>query len=81
MEAIIEKQMHFNDLIIPFRSIVLTAFITLVRASVALRQTERIDDRQLRMIVGVPLALWLNYPRWFNSAVQTWTREPSYERG
>ena len=41
--TIIETQMHFNDLIIRFRAIVLTAMITLAGASVVLQQAEKID--------------------------------------
>jgi hypothetical protein len=57
-KVIIETQMHFNDLIIRFRSIVLTAFITLVGASVALQKTERIDERQLHTLFCILFVLW-----------------------
>ena len=49
-KTIIETQMHFNDLIIRFRSIVLTAFITLVGASVALQNTKKIDEKQFLVL-------------------------------
>jgi hypothetical protein len=58
-KTIIETQMHFNDLIIRFRSIVLTAFITLVGASVALRNTEKIDERQSLILFYILSVLWV----------------------
>lgn len=57
-KTIIETQMHFNDLIIRFRSIVLTAFITLVGASVALQGTKKIDENQFLMIITILIFLW-----------------------
>jgi len=58
-KTIIETQMHFNDLIIRFRSIVLTAFITLVGASVALQGTKKIDEKQFFMILAILFFLWI----------------------
>ena len=57
-KTIIETQMHFNDLIIRFRSIVLTAFITLVGVSVALQGTKKIDEKQFLMILAILFFLW-----------------------
>lgn len=57
-KTIIETQMHFNDLIIRFRSIVLTAFITLVGASLALQGTMKIDEKQFLMILTILIFLW-----------------------
>lgn len=58
-QTIIETQMHFNDLIIRFRAIALTAMITLAGASVALQQADKID-RSTSVTVGWFLvALWL----------------------
>jgi len=59
-EVIINTQMHFNDLIIKFRSIVLTAFITLVGASIALKKSSTIDETQLLAIILVLAALWVS---------------------
>jgi len=58
-KTIIETQMHFNDLIIRFRSIVLTAFITLVGASVALQNTEKIDEKQFLTLFSILFVLWV----------------------
>jgi len=58
-KTIIETQMHFNDLIIRFRSISLTAFITLAGASVALQKTEKIDEKQVLLIMLFLSALWV----------------------
>lgn len=58
-KTIIETQMHFNDLIIRFRSIVLTAFITLVGVSVALQGTKKIDEQQFLMILAILFCLWI----------------------
>ena len=58
-QTIIETQMHFNDLIIRFRSIVLTAFITLAGASVALQNTEKIDEKQFLTLFFFLFVLWV----------------------
>ena len=57
-KTIIETQMHFNDLIIRFRSIVLTAFITLVGASVALQKAEKINEEHFLIFFFLLLILW-----------------------
>lgn len=56
--TIIETQMHFNDLIIRFRAIVLTAMITLAGASVVLQQAEKIDKSSSITVVVLLLFLW-----------------------
>ncbi len=58
-KTIIETQMHFNDLIIRFRSIVLTAFITLIGASVALNSAGRINEIQSMIMLAMIAALWI----------------------
>ncbi len=57
-KTVIETQMHFNDLIIRFRSIVLTALVTLVGASVALGKTSLIDNTQIVTLIAILLVLW-----------------------
>lgn len=56
--TIIETQMHFNDLIIRFRAIVLTAMITLAGASVVLQQAATIDKSSSITVVVLLLFLW-----------------------
>jgi len=58
-KIIIQTQMHFNDLIIRFRSIVLTAFITLVGASVALQKAEQLDEKHILELLILLCVLWL----------------------
>jgi hypothetical protein len=58
-KTIIQTQMHFNDLIIRFRSIVLTAFITLIGASVALNSAEHINKTQALIMLAIVAILWL----------------------
>jgi len=58
-KAVIETQMHFNDLIIRFRSIILTAFITLIGASLALKNTEHIDKIQVLELLAMAGILWI----------------------
>lgn len=58
-KTVIETQMHFNDLIIRFRSIVLTVFITLVGASIALINVEIIEKEEI-IFLCLPIAvLWI----------------------
>ncbi len=58
-KTVIETQMHFNDLIIRFRAIVLTAMITLAGASVVLQQADKIEKSSSIMVVSFLLALWI----------------------
>lgn len=57
-KIIIQTQMHFNDLIIRFRSLILTAFITLIGATLALQKTERIEGNQVIEFLFLVLILW-----------------------
>ena len=57
----IETQMHFNDLIIRFRSIVLTAIVTLSGASIAFVETANLknSDALFRMLIAALLIVWI----------------------
>lgn len=58
-KTIIETQMHFNDLIIRFRSILLTAFVTLFGASLALNKYDIIGPGLFGFVALIVLVLWL----------------------
>lgn len=57
-KTIIETQTHFNDLIIRFRSIVLTVFVTMVGASVALNAEGKINEELFYAILFIILVFW-----------------------
>ena len=54
-KVVIETQMHFNDLIIRFRSITLTAFISMTGAALTLLKMEIFVDNLLLLI---PIVFW-----------------------
>lgn len=58
-KSIIETQMHFNDLIIRFRSIVLTVLIALVGTCIALNANEKIDEELLPVLLSFALVFWV----------------------
>lgn len=58
-KTVIGTQMHFNDLILRFRSVVLTAFVAFMGAIVALEKTLNLFGSERLLIVGIPLTLWI----------------------
>lgn len=58
-QVIISTQMHFNDLILRFRSITLTAFVTLVGATVAIEKFVQLSKSDIFLISSLPATLWL----------------------
>ena len=58
-QVIIETQMHFNDLILRFRSITLTAFIVLIGATVAIEKIPSISKSDILLIASIPATFWV----------------------
>jgi len=58
-QVIINTQMHFNDLILRFRSITLTAFVTLIGATVAIGKIVSLPELDLFLILALPATLWI----------------------
>ena len=58
-QVIIETQMHFNDLILRFRSITLTSFITLIGAVVAIGKLGIIKSDIISSLFTMIFFLWL----------------------
>jgi len=58
-EVIINTQMHFNDLILRFRSIILSVFVALIGASVALEKIVSLSRSDLFLIYCLPSILWV----------------------
>ena len=58
-QVIIETQMHFNDLILRFRSIVLTAFVTLIGAAIAIQKVIFFSKSDLLLVLALPGVLWV----------------------
>lgn len=58
-EIIIKTQMHFNDLILRFRGITLTAFITLVGATLTIQKFASLKKADVFLILIIILTLWL----------------------
>jgi hypothetical protein len=58
-ERTINVQMHVNDLIIRFRSIVLTAFVTLASVTVAVGTSIQISHFAREALLLFPAVLWL----------------------
>jgi len=58
-QVIIGAQMHFNDLILKFRSIVLTAFIALISATLAVTTTAKLEQKDVLLIFILISILWI----------------------
>ena len=57
-QVIIETQMHFNDLILRFRSITLTAFVTLIGAVVAIGKLGILQPDSIHLLFLLVFILW-----------------------
>ena len=58
-KVVIETQMHFNDLILRFRSVTLTVFVTLVAAAATVLKSVPALNISPYVLYGVPLVFWL----------------------
>lgn len=58
-QTIVQTQMHFNDLILRFRSITLTVFLTLVGAALTIHRLSTLDTSTFLMIVGCIVVFWI----------------------
>ena len=58
-KVIIETQMHFNDLILRFRTITLTAFISMIGATIAIVKIVSLTKWDIFLIFLIPITLWL----------------------
>lgn len=58
-QTVVQTQMHFNDLVIRFRSMTLTAFAALVGAAVALGQLTNLPERDKIIVMALPIAFWI----------------------
>jgi hypothetical protein len=57
-KTVIETQMHFNDLILRFRSVVLTAFVAFVAAVIAIDKLLNLSRTEHALLGVIPLTLW-----------------------
>ena len=55
----ISTQMHFNDLILRFRSVILTAFVTLIGAAFAVQKFAKLQKQDILLVFSLPIILWL----------------------
>jgi hypothetical protein len=58
-EVIIKSQMHFNDLIIRFRSFTLTGFIAFIGATVAVQKITPLKIDDFLLIISIIITLWI----------------------
>ena len=58
-EVVVNTQMHFNDLILRFRAITLTALATLVGATLAVERLTGVSKLEILSILGLLLGFWL----------------------
>lgn len=56
---IIETQSHFNDLTLRFRTIVLTAFLTLSGVIIAVSTKLKIGSAPLKWLIILPMVFWV----------------------
>jgi hypothetical protein len=58
-KTVIQTQMHFNDLIIRFRSITLTAFASLIAGIIVIQKTTNISPKDLLAVILIVLIFWV----------------------
>jgi len=58
-EVIINTQMHFNDLLLRFRSITLTAFVTLIGITIAIQEVISLTNQDIILILIIIATLWI----------------------
>ena len=57
-QAVIQVQMHFNDLIVRFRAMTLTAFGAFVGAAIAIQNITELTARDELIVRLLPIAFW-----------------------
>jgi hypothetical protein len=57
--AILQVQMHFNDLVIRFRAMTLTTFGAFVGAAVAIGQMAGLSEGDRKIVLTLPVAFWI----------------------
>jgi hypothetical protein len=58
-QVVIQTQMHFNDLIIRFRSVALTSFVALAGAAVTVSNAFELDGAALGVVMVLPFIFWI----------------------
>ena len=58
-KVVIDTQMHFNDLIIRFRTLTLTTFAALVGAAITIAKTASLTEIELGILLGLPVVFWI----------------------
>jgi hypothetical protein len=59
-KVVIETQMHFNDLIIRFRTLTLTTFAALVGAAITIAKVALLTEIQLRVLLLLSAVFWIS---------------------
>lgn len=59
-KVIIETQMHFNDLIIRFRTLTLTTFAALVGAAITIGKAAALSQLELGILLWLPCMFWIS---------------------
>lgn len=57
-KQVIQTQMHFNDVVLRFRTMALTAFVTLIAAIIALSKIATLNRATVVLLICMPLILW-----------------------
>jgi hypothetical protein len=57
-KLVIQTQMHFNDIVLRFRTMALTAFVTLIAAIIALSKIATLNRATVILLMCMPLILW-----------------------
>lgn len=58
-KIVIQTQMHFNDIVLRFRTMALTAFVTLIAAIIALSKIATLNRATVILLMCMPLILWI----------------------
>lgn len=58
--VIIETQMHFNDLILRFRSFILTAFFVLLSAIIGMQKIRPLKENEYFLLLLIPCIFWIS---------------------
>lgn len=58
-KQVINTQMHFNDIVLRFRTMSLTAFVTLIAAIIALSKIATLNRATVVLLMCMPLILWV----------------------
>jgi hypothetical protein len=58
-QVVIDTQMHFNDLIIKFRTLTLTTFAALVGAALTVSKIATLTTVEMALLLAIPGVFWL----------------------